>query len=132
MSLFKREEMPSIGGEIKKLDDAAAKREAEEEARQVREFENSPMGMARKRIENAAKNVKVTEYTPEALTEAQAELVAANEGLDKMLGNKTGNYGVDLSNSEFWHKKINIAQETIKQLEALRDLESARGDVASA
>ena len=129
MSFFKKEQMPSIKGEMDKLDEQASQREAAEKARKIKEYENSPQGMARRRIENAAKNVEVTEYTPEALAEAEAELAEANAGLDKMLGNKTGHYGTDLANSEHWHTKINIAEEKVRQLKALRDLDSARGEV---
>ena len=121
MSFLTRDQAPSIKGEMDKLEETDKKRKSEEEARQIEKFERSPMGMARKRIENAAKHVKVTEYTPEALTEARAKLVEANTGLDEMMNNKTGHHGTDLSNSEYWHKEINIAKETIRQLEALRD-----------
>ncbi len=134
MGLFKREEMPSIGGEIKKLDDKATAKETRDKERSHQEWKNSPDGIRERRMENAVKAVKVKEYTPEELTQAQQELQEAEAGYQKMLSEPATTMWevqVKTMNSEFWQTKIGVSREKIRQLEALRDLKSAREEVAS-
>ncbi len=131
MPIFKGEEMPSIKGEIDKLDARDAKIKADAAERQRKEYESSPEAIASRRIELAVKGVHIETFSQEALDKARADLEEAEKGLDDMLdeqeknGIPQGEYWIAMSNSTFWHTKISVAKEEIRQLEALRDKEAA-------
>jgi hypothetical protein len=135
MGLFKNEQSPSIKGEMDKLDEKDKQRQATENVRRQKANESNPDYIREKRMENAVKVVKVETYTPEALTQAQHELQEAEAGYQKLLSKPATTMAeiqLNTMDSEQWQTKIGVAKETIKQLEELRDLNSARQEVSQA